>query len=89
MRRLRMMRRQTWRQFAPPVLVAAVMIGLIVDVEVGWRDAGLAVVLPVVLVAAACSGVHVRRLRAVRRSADAGIRSLELWLGHQGRGRRS
>ncbi len=49
----------------------------------------LAVVLPVVLLAAACSGVHLRRLRALRRTADAGIRSLELWLAHQGRGHRS
>jgi len=84
-----MMRRAVWRNVCPPMVVAVVMVMLAVDAEVGWPRTLLYVALPAVLLAGTCWLVHARRLRRVGRIADAGIRSLELWLAEQGRGRRS
>jgi hypothetical protein len=87
--RLRMMRRRTWQELWPVALVAFTL-GLIVAITgIGLLRAALTVVLPGLLVAGALWVGHTRRVRAVGREAEAGIRSLESWLERYGRGRRS
>jgi hypothetical protein len=88
-RHLRMMRRQTWQE-SWPIAAVTFGIGLLVAITgVGLLRAALMVALPGLVLAAGVWALHARRVRAVCREADAGIRSLESWLEQRGRGRRS
>jgi hypothetical protein len=84
-----MMLRRTWQE-SWPIGAVTFGIGLIVAITgVGLLRAALMVALPGLVLALGLWAIHVRRVRAVCREADAGIRSLESWLQQRGRGRRS